>query len=163
MDPTNFDERLQQAIQRGQRRGDEAYQAARAEELSDDELRRRHGKFRLQFSEHIEQCIKKLPTSFPGFQYETIFGERGWGAACCRDDVRIEAGRRGNSYSRVELTIRPYSSYHVVDLTAKATIRDKEVFCRSYYERIADADPRKFLELIDLWVLEYAELYAAKS
>jgi hypothetical protein len=158
----DFEERLQRAIQRGQRRSDSAQQAARAEALSEDELRRRHGQFRLQFSEHIEQCIKKLPQFFPGFQYETIFGERGWGAACSRDDVRMQAGRRGSDYSRLELTVRPFSTYHVVDLVAKGTIRNKEVFNRTYYEKIAETDAQKFIELIDVWVLEFAELYAAK-
>jgi len=28
---------------------------------------------------------------------------------------------------------------------------------------LADADPAKFLELIDAWTLEFAELYAARS
>jgi hypothetical protein len=158
----DFEERLQRAIQRGQRRSDSAQQAARAEALSEDELRRRHGQFRLQFSEHIEQCIQKLPHFFPGFQYETIFGERGWGAACSRDDVRMQSGRRGSDYSRLELTVRPFSTYHVVDLVAKGTIRNKEVFNRTYYEKIAETDAQKFIELIDVWVLEFAELYAAK-
>jgi hypothetical protein len=159
----DFDDRLQRAIQRGQRRSESAEQAARAEALSEDELRRRHGQYRLQFSEHIEKCIQKLPQYFPGFQYETIFGERGWGGACSRDDVRMQAGRRDSDYSRLELTVRPYSAYHVVDLVAKGTVRNKEIFNRSYYEKIAEVDPQKFLELIDVWVLEFAELYAAKN
>lgn len=158
----DFDDRLQRAIQRGQRKSESAQEAARAEALSEDELRRRHGQYRLQFSEHIEQCIRKLPQHFPGFQYETIFGERGWGAACSRDDVRMQSGRRGNDYSRLELTVRPFSSYHVLDLVAKGTVRNKEIFNRNYYEKIADADPQKFIEIIDVWVLEFAELYAAK-
>ena len=157
-----FDDRLQRAIQRGHRKSESAEQAARAEAWSEDELRLRHSQYRLQLSEHIEFCIRKLPQHFPGFQYETIFGERGWGAACSRDDVRMQAGRRGSDYSRLELTVRPYSSYHVLDLVAKGTIRNKEVFNRNYFETIADADPQKFAETIDLWVVEFAELYAAK-
>lgn len=159
----DFDDRLQRAIQRGQRKGESAEQAARAEALSEDELRRRHGQYRLQLSEHIERCVSKLPQYFPGFRYETIFGERGWGAACSRDDVRMQAGRRGSDYSRLELTIRPFSPYHVLDLAAKGTIRNKEVYNRSHYDKIVDADPRKFIEMIDMWVLEFAEMYAAKN
>lgn len=159
----DFDDRLQRAIQRGKRKSESAQEAARAEALSEDELRRRHGKFRLQFSEHIERCIQKLPQHFPGFQYETIYGERGWGAACSRDDVRMQAGRRGSDYSRLELTVRPYSSYHVIDLVAKGTVRNKEIFNRSYFEKIAEVDPQKFIEIIDIWVLEFAELYSAKN
>src|SRR5688500_11961604 len=112
----SFDDRLQKAIQRGQRRGVDAKESAKASALSEEECRRRHGAYRLQLSEHIEQCIRKLPTYFPGFQFETIFGERGWGAACHRDDIRIEAGRRHHDYSRLEMTIRPYSSYQVLEL-----------------------------------------------
>jgi hypothetical protein len=59
------------------------------------------------------------------------------------------------------MTIRPFSSYHVVDLSAKATIRNKEVFNRNHFEKVEEADPTTFVELIDVWVLEYAELYAA--
>ncbi|MGE0759975.1 MAG: hypothetical protein AB7F89_15635 [Pirellulaceae bacterium] len=159
----SFDDRLHQAIQRGQRLGQSAQDAARASALTEDELRRRHGQYRLQLSEHIEQCLRKLPSHFPGFSCEIIYGERGWGAACARDDVRMEAGRRFQDYSRLEMTVRPYSTYHVVELTAKATIRNKELFNRAYFERIEDANLTKFIELIDLWVLEYAELYAARG
>ena len=70
-------------------------------------------------------------------------------------------GKRGSDYSRLELTIRPYSHLHVLELTSRGTIRNKEVFNRSHYEPIEDADPAKFAELVDLWVLEFAELYAA--
>ena len=152
----DFESRLQQAIQRGQRRQEQDLKAARAEALTEDELRRRHGHYRLQLSEHIEQ-------HFPGFQYETIYGERGWGAACSRDDLRIEGGRRGSDYSRLEMTVRPYSSYHVLDLVAKGTIHNKEIFNRSHFEEIPQVNPTRFLELIDLWVLEFAELFAAKT
>ena len=61
------------------------------------------------------------------------------------------------------MTIRPFSSFHVLELTAKGTIRDKEVFNRSHYQRLSEVDSATFRELIDLWILEYAELYAAKS
>jgi hypothetical protein len=70
---------------------------------------------------------------------------------------------RTNEYSRLEVTIRPYSASHVLDLAAKGTIRNKEIFNRNYYEPLADADAQKFSELIDAWVLEYAELYAARE
>jgi hypothetical protein len=159
----SFDDQLQRAIQRGQRRSQAAHDAAMANALSEDELRRRHGAYRLRLSEHIELCIKKLPNHFPGFETEIIYGERGWGAACYRNDVRIEGGRRNQDYSRLEMTVRPYSSYHVLELTSKATIRNKEIFNRNHYELIADVDLAKFLELIDIWVLEFAEMYAAKS
>lgn len=159
----NFNDRLQKAIQRGQRRSDDKARQAREKQLSEDELKRLHTKYRLQLSEHIENCLKNLPSHFPGFDYQTVFGERGWGASCSRDDIRMSGGRRNNDYSRIEMTIRPYSEYHVVDLATKGTIRNKEVFSRNHFEKIEDVDDAKFIELIDLWVLEYAELYAAKD
>ena len=160
----DFDERLTRAIERGERRGDERSREARARELSEDELKRLHTQYRLQLSEHIDDCLKRLPNHFPGFRTETIFGERGWGVACFRDDLRLgPGGKRGTDYSRLEMTIRPPSAYQILELTAKGTIRNKEVFNRSHFDRLAEVDVEKFLELIDLWVLEYAELYAAKK
>lgn len=158
-----FEERLQKAIQRGERRGVEQVEAAKRQALSEEELKRHHGQYRLQLSEHIETCLQKLPNYFPGFRYETIFGDRGWGGAVRRDDIRIITGKRADEYSRLEITIRPLSSVLVVDLAAKGTIRNKEVFTRNYYEKIEDADAAKFMQLVDAWVLEYAEMYAAQQ
>lgn len=160
----SFEDRLNEAIQRGKHRSSTQRAEAAAKAMTDDELKRMHNQYRLELSEQIEKCLDKLPHHFPGFTYETIFGERGWGAACRRDDIRMSpGGKRNNDYSRLEMTIRPFSSYHVVELTGKGTIRNKEVFNRNYFEKIQDAEVSKFSELIDFWVLEYAELYSAKS
>ena len=159
----DFHERMSKAIQRGQRLSDDRARQAKEKQLSEDELKRLHTQYRLQLSEHIESCLRTLPAHFPGFEFQTVFGERGWGASCSRDDIRMKGGRRTNDYSRIEMTIRPFSEYHVVDLATKGTIRNKEVFSRNHFEKIEDADTAKFIELIDLWILEYAELYAAKS
>ena len=67
------------------------------------------------------------------------------------------------SRAALEMTVRPYSSLHVLDLAAKGTIRNKEVFNRNYFEKLSEVDPDTFAELIDLWVLEYAEQFAATS
>ena len=158
-----FDERLQKAIQRGKRRSETAEREAAAQAMSEDELKRLHNQYRLALSEQIEKCLANLPHHFPGFNYETLFGEHGWGAACSRDDIRMQGGRRHNDYSRLAMTIRPFGEYHIVELASKGTIRNKELFNRSYYEKIQDADLAKFSELIDVWVLEYAEQYAAKG
>jgi hypothetical protein len=78
--------------------------------------------------------------------------------------VAVGSGRkRTNYFSRLEMTIRPVSEYFVLELTGKGTIRNKEFFNRSYYEKLADVDLTTFTELIDRWALEFAELYAAKS
>ena len=144
-----FEERLNEAIQRGKQRGTAQQAKAAAKAMSEDELKRLHNQYRLQLSEQIEQCLQKLPHHFPGFTFETIFGERGWGAACRRDDIRLEpGGKRNNDYSRLEMTIRPISSYHVVELVGKGTIRNKEVFNRTYFEKIQEADIAKFSDCL---------------
>lgn len=159
----SFEDRLQKAIERGKRKSEAHKREAAARALSEEELKRLHSSYRLQLSEHIEQCIRQLPNFFPGFRLETLYGERGWGAACSRDDLRLVDGRRHeNDFSRLEVTVRPASSLHVLDLAAKGTIRNKEVFSRNFFEKLEDVDLDKFQELIDLWVLEYAELYAIR-
>lgn len=161
----NFEERLRKAVQRGQRQSDASAQQAQTEKLNEEDLKRLHSEYRLGLSEKIEECVQKLPNHFPGFRFETIYGERGWGAAVSRDDVEMGrgGGKRTNCYSRLEMTIRPFSDAHVLDLTGKGTVRNKEYFNRNHFEKLEEADTENFGELIDLWVLEYAELFAAKS
>jgi len=160
----DFDERLQRAIKRGQRAGDAQAEAEAEKAITEQELRRLHTQYRLELSEHIESCLKRLPQHFPGFRFETVVSDRGWGAAVSRDDVGLEGRRkRTNYFSRLEMFIRPVSKYFVLELAGKGTIRNKECFNRSHYERLADVDLASFMEMIDHWVLEYAELFAAKS
>ena len=159
----SFDDRLKQAIVRGQKRSEFLAREAAAKAWSEEEYRRQHSQTRLTLSEHIESCLSRLPNYFPGFQYETMYGDRGWGGACFRDDLEFVRGVRTTNYSRLEVTIRPYSSLHVLDLAAKGTIRNKEAYNRNYFEELAHADQQKFSNLIDAWVLEYAEMYAART
>jgi hypothetical protein len=160
----DFQQRLQKAIERGVRAGDEQTRAARDLELNEKELQRLHTQYRLELSERIERCLAQVADQFPGFQLESIVDERGWGAAIGRDDVRIQRnGGRSTSFSRLEMFIRPYSSYHLLELAAKATVQNREVFNRTQYQRLAEADLTSFTEMIDHWALEFAELYAAKS
>ena len=51
----------------------------------------------------------------------------------------------------------------MLDLNAKGTIRNRELFNRAQYQRLAEVDLTVFTDLIDRWVLEYAELFAAKN
>ena len=46
-------------------------------------------------------------------------------------------------------------------MTGKGTVRNKEVFSRGHFEKLADVDLGTFEELVDRWTLEYAEMYAA--
>ena len=49
----------------------------------------------------------------------------------------------------------------MLELAAKGTVRNKEVLSRNHYQRLADVDLESFRELVELWVLDYAELYSA--
>ena len=157
----DFNERLEKAIQRGHRLSDQRAQAAAREALSEEELRRMHSQFRLELSEHIEQCLRRLPDHFPGFRFETLVGERGWGAVVSRNDLRILPEGRKDFFSRLEMTVRPFSSYHVLELVARGAVANKEAFSRSQFQKLVEADIKTFRELVDVWVLEYAEQYAA--
>ena len=149
-------------IERGQRARDKKNQQASVAALTEEELRRAHNEYRLELSEHIEHCLSQLPGHIPGFTYQTVVGDRGWGAACNRDDVGLRPdNKRANFFSRLEMVVRPYGTHHVLDLAAKGTVRNKEVYSRNHFELLADADVDSFKEFVDLWVLEYAELFAA--
>jgi hypothetical protein len=153
----DFDERLKDAISRGERQQTAKAQSDARSAVSEEELRRLHSQYRLELSDHIEQAVRRLPDHFPGFRYESLSGDRGWGAGISRDDVR----RGGNSFSRLEVAIRPFSSSHVVELTAKGTISNKEIFNRTHFQRIWEVDLASYRQMIDLWIIEYAERYAA--
>jgi hypothetical protein len=161
---TDFQKRLEKAIERGHRASDARAQAEAEKALSEQELRRLHTQYRLEVSEHIETCLRDVVRHVPGFRMEPVVSERGWGAAVSRDD--FQPGRRREPaarFSRLEMVVRPVSEYFVLELGAKATIRDKECFNRTNYQRLAEVDLASFTGLVDLWVLEFAELYAAKS
>lgn len=158
----DFRQRLEKATERGhqnrQRRARE--RAARA--LTEHECKRLHSQHRTVASEHIERCLHLLCDQFPGFQYRSIMGADGWGGSVSRDDVgRGDKGSRDSFFSRMEVIVRPYSKYHVLELVAKGIIRNKEVLNRSNYQMLEEADMDSFTEMVDLWVLEYAERYAA--
>jgi hypothetical protein len=57
--------------------------------------------------------------------------------------------------------VSPYNTYHVLDISAKGTVRNKEVLSRNHYQRLADVDLQSFRELLEQWVLDYVELFAA--
>jgi hypothetical protein len=59
------------------------------------------------------------------------------------------------------MVVSPHNKYHVLEVIAKGTIRNKEVFSRSHYQRLGEADLDRFHELIEGWVIDYAELFAA--
>ncbi|MGD9854181.1 MAG: hypothetical protein AB7U20_04440, partial [Planctomycetaceae bacterium] len=96
--------------------------------------------------------------------FHSILNEEGWGARITRDDISLQRGIGSSSrYSRLEMTISPLGSAPIVELLAKGTIRNKEIFSRTYYQRLEQVDTESFREMIDLWVLEFAERFAASG
>ena len=88
--------------------------------------------------------------------------DQGWGSSCSRDDVGSDGeGNRTNFFSRLEILVRPFGTHHVLDLAAKGTVRNKEVYSRSHYQLLTDVVHEDFQEFVDQWVPEYAELFAA--
>jgi hypothetical protein len=161
---SDFDQRLSQAIQRGVSRQEAKSREDMHQQLTEEQLKSLHSNYRLQLSEHIEQVMRKLPDHFPGFQYQTIFGEKGWGAACSRDDFTVRArDGRDNRYTRLEMTVRPYSDLKVLELAGKATVRNKEIFNRTFFEELAHVDLSNFIQRIDYWAIDFAEMYAASQ
>jgi hypothetical protein len=160
----DFQQRLQKAIERGLRAGSVKARAEAERAVTEKELHRLHSQYRLSLSERIERCLRQLVDQFPGFQFASVVDERGWGAAISRDDLQIKHSReRSNGYSRLEMVIRPVSPYFVLELAAKAAIRNKEVINRNHFQQLPEIDPTSFEEMIDNWALEFAELYAAGS
>ena len=159
----DFDDKLQQAIQRGQERTNARTTAKKLEEMSKEDVRNRHNDFRLSLSDHIEVCLKQMANHFPGFDYETIYGAKGWGGALTRNDIdRGPDGREGTFFSRIELTVSPLNEFNVVNIAGKGTIRDKEIFVWNHFEDIHDANQESLEQMLDKWVLQFAEQFAAR-
>ena len=156
----NFKERLQRATERGHDARDAKAREEAAKALGEEECKRLHASYRRQLCDSIESCLKQLAENFPGFNYEVVADSR-WGAAVRRDDLSLHRGKRENFFSRLELTVSPYSQYHVLELVAKGAIRNKENFSRNHFQLLKDVDLDTFEGLIEQWTLDYAEQYAA--
>jgi hypothetical protein len=158
----DFQERLEKAIERGKRTGKLRARAEAELAMTEKELQRLHSQSRIVLSEHVEKCLLQLADRFPGFRFETIVDSRGWGGAISREDLRLKRAQRSQTcFSRLEMIVSPVSPAFILELTAKATVCNREVFRRTHYQRVNEVDLTSFTEMIDLWVLEYAERYAA--
>ncbi len=159
----DFEQRLQKAIDRGKRTKEQVQQSQSAQATTEEEFKHLHSTARLELTDHIENCLRKLIDHFPGFEFETIIDETGWGARIRRDDIHMKRGNADRLYSQLVMLIRPFSSGHLIDLLAKATIRNKELFARNHFQRLIELDIDSFSNMIDLWVLEFAEGYSAQE
>ena len=152
----DFKERLERAAERGQQTRNEKARQAVAQAMSKEQWRRLHSDYRHTLTEHIESCLRQLAENFPGFRFETMVDEKGWGAAVSRDDLTLNSGRRESLFSRLVMTISPHNEYHVLELIAKGTIRNKENFSRNHYQLLKEADLDSFQQLTEQWTLGYA-------
>ena len=160
----DFDKRLERAIQRGQTTRDLRGRAEAERELTAEELKSLHSRSRLELADHIEECLRRLADHFPGFVFKTVMSDAGWGAQISRDDLGIKRGAgAGSFYSRLEIVVSPLGTASIIELVGKGTIRNKEVFHRRNFQQLAQVDIDSFRELVDLWVLEFAELFAADA
>ena len=74
----------------------------------------------------------------------------------------LESGNtRTNFFSRLEIVVRPFGAHHVLDIAAKGTVRNKEIYNRHHYRPLAEVDLEDFKSFVDLWVPQYAEKFAA--
>lgn len=176
----DFEKRLEQAIQRGERTRQTHGQAAAERALSEEELRNLHSSTRLNLSEYIDAGMRKLSDHFPGFRFETVVDDAGWGARINRDDLNFSRSSSGqdsvwsaksavprrpaNLYSRFQILVKPFSQQtKIVELTTKGTIRNKEVITRSHYQFLAELNEEGLRDTVDHWLLEYAEKFAAQA
>lgn len=160
----DFDTRLQKAIERGEKVKDSRGKEELERQLSQDELRTLHATYRLELSEHIEDCLKKLADHIPGFVYHNVMNNDGWGARITRDDLSLTPGKSAKSlYSRLELFVAPYSSKApILEMVGKGTVRNREAVNRKNYQMLSEFDLDSFKEMVDLRVLEFAEVYTAE-
>lgn len=158
---SDFEERLQRAIQRGQQFKEAEGTVSGEGTATEEELRTIHSGLRNELTEHIEQCLRKLCDHFPGFEFNSVLNEKGWGARISRDDLNLKAGVGKTEYSRLEILIRPFSDAHIVEIATKGTIRNRESLNRSNFRFLSDADLEILKQMVDSVVLEFAEQYSA--
>lgn len=156
----DLEKRIKDAIDRG-------HQRPTAEKGSEgptpEQLKNRHNEYRLEMSSYIESVLAQIVDQLPGFNQETLFGEKGWGAAIHRDDLVLNKATRRNDYSRLEIFVRPMNEYFVVDLASKATVRNREIWNRSVFKPVMEADMDAMKEQVNLWAVQYVEAYVAES
>lgn len=159
----DFESELEKAIQRGQERTAAKNSLKKQAEVSKEDVRNRHNEFRLNLSDYVENGLRKLAIHIPGFDYDIIYGAKGWGGALSRNDIdRGPDGRAGSFFSRIEITVKPQNEFNVVNIVGKGTIRDKELFAWNHFESILEAKQDDFEKMIDNWILQFAEQFSAR-
>ena len=154
--------RLQEAINRGQTRATHPT-GGDPGAMTPEKLKNLHNQFRLELSSYIESVVAQIVDQLPGFNQETLFGDKGWGTAVYRDDLLLTKKVRDNHYSRLEMFIRPMNDFHILDLATKATIRNREVWNRSVFHPLVEVNLEVYREQINLWAVQFVEQYSASK
>lgn len=160
---SDFEERLQKAIQRGNQTRSALGTAAQNDAATVEQLRTKHSQLRNELAEHIETCLRKLCDHFPGFEFQTVINEKGWGARITRDDMRLGRGTTRNEYSRLEILVRPFTDMAILEVVTKGTIRNRESLNRSNFRFLSEATVDPFRQGVDSLVLEFAEQFSAHA
>lgn len=160
---SDLEKRLQQAIDRGQKSRDDRGSSENQNLATEADLKTRHSELRLALSEHVEAGLRSLRDHFPGFDYETVMNEDGWGARISRDDINLNKGVSRNLYSRLEVLVKPFSNAHILEIVTKGTIRNKEAVNRNNFRFLKEATIENLKELVDNVLVEFAEKYAAQG
>lgn len=61
------------------------------------------------------------------------------------------------------MLVRPYSASRIVELVARGAIRNKEVLSRSHFQQLTQIDIDAYRDIVDQWILEYAEKFSARA
>jgi hypothetical protein len=160
----DFDQRLEKAINRGFRKKDAAEQELERQRLTEEECRSLHSRARMELSAHVNTGLSKLVDHFPGFDFQEVVSADGWGGKVARDDLAGAPGKpMSRLYSHLEVLVKPMSSARIVELGVRGAIRNKETLSRSHYQRLDELDLETFKDVVDQWLLEYAEKFAMSS
>lgn len=157
----DFGQRLQKAVERGRKQSAAAAQDQVRSQLTEEELRTLHAQARVELSDHIELCLQQVAQQFPGFDFQTVLNPEGFGARIARDNIRGRRGTMNREYSHLELIVKSFSPARILEVVCRGAIANKEAVNRNQFQRITELDLDTFKQLVDQWVLEYAEKYAA--
>lgn len=158
----SFEDRLSKAIQRGERERQAKNHAMAERVLTEEEFRALHNQSRLELSEHITACLKKVVDHFPAFDLTEIVTTDGWGAKISMDELAPGSGKGlTRFFSHLILNVTPFSKSHILEIQGRGSIRNREVIQRTYFQLLTEIDRELLLQTVDQWVLEYAEKFSA--
>ena len=126
--------------------------------MTKKELQRLHSQARLELASTSSAACGSWPTAFPAFASRRSWIRAAGARRISRDDLRLRRGTAATScFSRLEMLITPITPRRCWNWPPKA----RSATARSSAARNISVSPSPhmpvFANLIDLWVLEYAE------